>query len=292
MVATLAWSLTPVFIRGLKDAYDPYSQAFYRFLFATIALTAVCLWRHRAEFLRLLRGSWGLVGLGVVNALHMWTWTEGAYGSTATIAQLINKLSVVFVVVMAYIFYSEERAVIRSGRFQGGTLLSIAGLVAVLSHDAVSTPKATAFLVSTSFLVAIYLVWARHLVLRSHPLPMFAVSAIHTTLVLGALSALFGEPACILRATVEQNTALIVSGLIPIASAHPCYNFAQKYLGAALTQSLSLINPLFTHLIALGFWSNERLSLLQWLGASALIAGTLLTSTGGGAVPSKSSPIE
>ena len=45
----LAWALAPVFIRFLRDAYDPYSQSFIRYLGGTLGLLAVCWVRYRPE---------------------------------------------------------------------------------------------------------------------------------------------------------------------------------------------------------------------------------------------------
>ncbi len=68
----------------------------------------------------------------------------------------------------------------------------------------------------------------------------------------------------------------VISGLIPIALAHPAFHYGQRWLGSAFCSSVALFNPLVTYLVALMIWPDERLILTQWIGSGVLVAGTLL----------------
>jgi len=46
MVAVLGWSASPVMIRFLSDAYDPYTQAFVRYFIGSTALVAISQRSH------------------------------------------------------------------------------------------------------------------------------------------------------------------------------------------------------------------------------------------------------
>lgn len=284
-VATFGWALAPVFIRLLKDAYDPYSQAFVRYISATVVLVLISLLRYRAEFMRLLRDPKVMIALGLLNAGQQYTWTAGTYGSTATIAQLISKLSIVFVIVMSFILFREERGVIRSPYYILGTLLSFVGVAAILTHDPASLipvlDHPAIMLLLTAFLWGVYTVWSKHAVTHIHPIPMFTVLSLYTTLTLGAMMVFLGNPETLITAGAWTTAVAFFSGMLPIAAAHPCFNYSQKYLGAALSSSINLINPLFTFLIALPLWADENLLPSQWAGSAVLVAGTLLVTLAG-----------
>jgi drug/metabolite transporter (DMT)-like permease len=282
VVASLGWALAPVFIRFLADAYDPYSQAFIRYAAATLGLIVVCTIQYRDEFLGLLRNSSSLVAAAAVITVQQYTWTAGCYGTTATVAQLVSKLSIVFVIVFSFFLFHEERAVIRSPYYIAGTLLSFVGVGAVLVSDPVSliptVNRPIVLLLITALLWAVYVVWGKHLVIHAHPLPVFTVLSLYATLGLGALTALLGKPHTLVSAGPRYTLIAIISGLIPIATAHPCFHYAQKHLGAAFSNSILLFNPLATYAIALLFWSDERLAPTQWAGAIVLLTGTLLVT--------------
>lgn len=283
--ASLSWGAAPVFIRGLSGAYDPYTQAFFRYGCGAAPLVVITLCWHRGALRRPLLASMGIIGVSVLNVAQQWAWTYACYLGTATLVQLLSKLSAVFVIIFSYCLFSEERAVIKTRAYQLGTVLSLVGVLLVLCRDPSSLAPRFDAATGLALLVAVlwggYVVWSKHLVLHMHPIPMFAVVAVYTTIGFGPLAFLFGEPRCIIEAGTKITLIAAVSGFICISLAHPCYNYAQKVLGAALCSSLNLLNPLFTNALGLAFWADERLAPVQWGGAAALLGGTMLVTLAG-----------
>ncbi|MDX9972834.1 MAG: DMT family transporter [FCB group bacterium] len=280
--ASFAWSLTPIFIRLLSHSYDPFTQIVMRYGTAAIVLTVVCLTFYRAEFLCALRQSRRILPLALVIVCHQYVWTAANYGATPTVAQLTTKLSIVLVVVFSFIMFHEERAVIRHPYYLIGTLLSLAGMTGVLAKDPYSlVPNLDRFallLLMTALLWAVYVVWAKHLVGDIDPVPLFTVLALWATLGFIVLAVALGDMHRIVDAGPRVTAIAIVSGIIPIALAHPAYHHAQRALGAALCSSLNLMNPLLTYAFALLIWPDEHLMPSQWAGAAVLLAGTLLVT--------------
>jgi len=278
-VAAVGWSLGPVFIRMLRDSYDPYSQAFLRYAFGALALLPVTLCWHREQFLRLLLRSGSLFGLAVVTVLQHLTWTVGCYGAQATVAQLISKLSVVFTIVLAYVLFREERGVITSRGYLAGTALSLVGVAAVLADKpgslAPTANVANVLLLITSVLWAVYVVWAKYAVTDAHPVPVFAVVAVYTSALLLVAALVFGEPGRVVAAGPGPALLAFASGLLPLAISHPCYYYAQKELGAAFCGTVNLTNPLMTYVFTWLLPPVERLLPSQWVGGIVLLAGTL-----------------
>ena len=285
IVSIVCWALAPVFIRFLKDAYDPFTQAFVRYASASVALVAISWVRFRAEFRWILRHSTPLVGMACLNVFQQSMWTAGCYGSTATMAQLTTKLTVVFVILLSFFLFREERAVITHPLYVFGTMLSFGGVACVLAKNPGSLVPvfdgAAMLLLLVAFCWAIYTVWAKHLVAGMHPVPMFTVLALYTTLGLGMVSCLFGHPATILEAGPRITGIVFVSGLLPIATAHPAFHFAQRRLGSAFSTSCNLFTPFVTYLFAILILADERLTPFQWVGAVVLITGTSLVTFAG-----------
>ena len=277
VLASIGWSLAPIFIRMCSADFDPVTQSFLRYVSGSIMLSTICLIRWRDEFLRLLRRPGQLLGISALNVFMQYIWTVGCYGTPATTAQLIIKLSTVFVIALAYLLYREERAVIRDPRYLGGTAVSLIGLIFVLMQDSRSLlpviDTATLLLILMSVCWAVYAVWGKHLAWKVHPVPMFGVLSLHSMLGLGVLTLLIGDHSKVSTASGTAWGIAIVSGCISISIAHPAFQYAQRELGSALCTSVNLVNPLFTFLFALVLLPGEHMQPMQWLGAGLLFAG-------------------
>ncbi|GMU93444.1 MAG: hypothetical protein AMXMBFR4_25020 [Candidatus Hydrogenedentota bacterium] len=278
VIATLGWAMAPVFIRLCSADFDPFTQAFARYLSGSGMLAGICLLRWRREFLSLLRNPLRLAPISALNVFMQYIWTVGCYGTPATTAQLIVKLNIVFVIAFAYLLFQEERAVIRDWRYGSGTIISLVGLLFVLMQDpsdlvpVLNAPVLLLLLMSLTW--AVYVVWGKHLAWKIHPVPMFGVMSLQTAIGLGALAFAFGDPVDSLSIPPRIWTIAIVSGFISIGFAHPAFQYAQRELGSAFCTAINLVNPLFTFLFSLALLPNERLQPQQWAGAAALLMGT------------------
>ncbi len=276
----IGWALSPVLIRFLSEPFDPFTQAFVRYSCAALALTLLCLiWlpRQLADAVRQWRP---LAALSVVLVVFQYLLTAACFGATPTIAQLLLKLGLLFVILLSFVLFREERSVIKSLPYIVGTLLSLTGVALVLAQDPGSlAPRIDRYalmLFMAAVCWAIYVVTARRLAFGLHPVAMFTMLAVYCSAGLGLLSVLFGNPAAVLGLDRDTSLLLIFSALFPIAAAHPAYHFAQKHLGSAFCGSVELLNPLITFILAVMIWPEERLNAIQWIGAVALLTGSFL----------------
>ncbi len=281
--ATLGWSTSPIFIRYLSDAYDPYSQAFLRYAFGLIPLLAYCLYRYPADFRRALSRPRAMGGLALVNIVNQAAWTVAIFhpDASATQAQLITKLQVPSTIIFAFFLFREERAIIRSPRFQLGTLLGLLGAAGVMVKEPGVSLLPTLDLPTMMFVYVavgwgVYAVWGKHSVRDVHPVAMFTMLSIYTTAGFAALSLMLGRPSTLVHAGWGITAIAAVSGIFPIAVAHSSYHYAQKHIGAVFCGSLLLLSPLLTNLIALTLWDDEKLTAVQWAGAAVLLLGSFL----------------
>lgn len=279
-LAIVGWALAPVMIRYLSTEYDPFTHIFFRYIATSSTLVVVCAIWFRAEVRAMLRKPRVILALVSLNMTQQVLWTYGCYGASATMAQLITKLSVILVIIFSFIFFHEERRVIANPLFGLGALCSFVGLVALLLDDPASFSFtwtwATLFLLLTATCWAVYTVWAKHLVTDAHPVALFAVMAVTSTMCFAGLAAVLGDIGRIRHVPLDHVAIFFFSGTLPLALAHPCYFYAQKHLGAALSGAVQLAVPLITFVVAIAIWPDEWLKPTQWVGAALLLGGTAI----------------
>lgn len=277
--ATLGWALSPIFMRYMTGTYDPYTQSFLRYAFAMIILLGISAIGYREGFMAALRRPRATVGLAALNFVMQTAWTVSLYHTTATAAQLITKIQVLMIIAMSYFLYQEERAVIRSPRYIIGTALGFIGLAGVLMDDPSKSLLPTLdiavfLLLFVSVCWSIYAVWGKHVVKDLHPVPMFTVVSIYTTVAFGVNMLIFGSPGTIVSGGSHMLGVAALSSVLPIAVAHAGYHYAQHRLGAAFCISVQLITPAITNGLAVFFWPDERMNAIQWIGAGILTTGS------------------
>ncbi|MFP6584982.1 MAG: DMT family transporter [Candidatus Hydrogenedentota bacterium] len=275
----MAWAIGPVTIRLLRNDYDVYTLALARYIAAVIPLIIYSMIFHRDGLKTALKLSKNLLPLAVMNILMLLTWTFACYVTPAVTAQLIVKISVIFVVMLSFVLFHEERRVIRDPGYLLGTLVSFVGLTIVLTGGtfslALAVSASSLLLILTALIWAGYAVWMKHLVTNIHPVPLVTVLAFYTTIGLAITAAAMGDITTLVPTDFRIGLIAFISGFVPIAMAHPVYHFAQKHLGSAVCSSWTLLNPLFTFLASLALLPNERLGAIELLGGCVLLSGTL-----------------
>src|SRR5213078_2532483 len=131
--ATVAiWSLPSLFLFYLNRFYDPWSQNFYRYAVACLAIVPFVLFQFR----RGPRIDIGAVGLCLIpclpNVVHQITQVIALFYMGPGVYAIFIRSSVIFTAVLALALFPEEREVIRQWQFQVGTLLGLAGAFGVI----------------------------------------------------------------------------------------------------------------------------------------------------------------
>lgn len=281
VVFVMGWALTPVFVRYMKDAYEPHSQAFIRYGSAAVALFFYSLIWLPEELKEAFKRWRTLLSMSLLVLAMQFAWTVAIYNTTATKAQLVTTVQAPLVILLSFLLFREEHAVIRSWRYLVGTAFCIVGVVGVFMQRtstsvALVVDLALMLLLFVSITWAVYAVWGRHTAKSLHPIAMFTVLSLFVTAGFFVSTLLFGDYRCLLEAGLRMNGIAFISGVICIAAAHCAFHHAQLHLGSAYCTSLQLVSPFITHVIALFFWSDEKLIFVQQMGGLLLIAGCLL----------------
>ena len=280
-VFVLGWALTPVFVRYMSDAYDPYTQALIRYASAAFALSIYASLAYRAELVRAIRHWRVLLPMGMLVIVMQLAWTVAIYNTTATMAQLTTTLQAPLVILLSFILFHDERSVIRSPLYILGTVMCLVGVVGVFMRDDgerihIYLDLALLLLIFVSIAWAVYAVWGRHTARGLHPVAMFTVVSVYVSTGFIVTTFLFGDFRTVLAAGARMNGIAFISGVVCIAAAHCAFHYAQVRLGSSFCTSVQLITPFITHVMALALWPDEKLLWIQWAGGILLVFGSLV----------------
>jgi drug/metabolite transporter (DMT)-like permease len=288
--ATVAiWSLPSLFLFYLNRFYDPWSQNFYRYAVACLAIVPFVLFQFRREPKIDIRA----VGLCLIpclpNVVHQITQVVALFYMGPGVYAIFARTSVIFTALLALAFFPEERYVIRQWQFQLGTLLGLLGAFGVIwfqsnaEEPALSASRMGRHIAWQGLLIAFVAVfcWALYGVLVKRPsaklgsIRSFGIISFITSALLLPLTLMFGKIGTPFHVTAHVNLILIISAVICITLAHVLYYVAINAIGVALAQTLQLLCPLGA--LALSGWIfHERLTHLQLFSAAILLIGAFL----------------
>ncbi len=281
LATVVIWSTPSLFQFYLIRYYEPWSQNFYRYLVAFLAVLPFVLLRFRRDGPQLDRTVfWACLIPSLPNVIHQITQTVALYHMGPGVYAIFGRSSVIFTALLALIFFPEERGIIRQWQFQLGTAFGLVGAVGVVRFQegwrAGHVPLggfAIAFI--ASFCWALYSVLVKRPSARLGPIRSFGVISFITSLLLLPLTVAFGKIDTPLRVDAGVNLILIVSAVTCICLAHVLYYVAIRKVGVALSQTLQLICPAGALGLSALFF-GERLTSAQLWSAGLLLFGAYL----------------
>jgi drug/metabolite transporter (DMT)-like permease len=279
--ATIAiWSVPSLFQFYLNRFYDPWSQNFYRYAVACLAIIPFVLLQFGRGPKIDVRAVRACLVPCLPNVVHQITQVVALFYMGPGVYAIFIRSSVIFTSLLALALFPEERSVIRQWQFQVGTLLGLVGAFGVIWFQANGQDRHIAlpglFIAFTaSFCWALYASLMKRPSARLGPIRSFGIVSIITSTLLLPLCLLFGNIATPLQVTSQVNVILIISAVSCITLAHVLYYVAIREIGVALSQSLQLLCPMGAlALSALIF--HERLTHAQLFSAAILLVGAFL----------------
>lgn len=275
------WSTPSLFQFYLIRYYEPWSQNFYRYLVAFLAVLPFVLFRFRRSGPQLnARLFLACLIPSLPNVVHQITQTVALYHMGPGAYAIFGRSTVIFTALLALIFFPEERAVIRQWQFQLGTALGLIGAIGVICFqkgwEAGAIPWAGFTIAFTaSFCWALYSVLVKRPSAQLGPIRSFGVISFITSLLLLPLSIVFGKIETPLHVDARVNLILIISAVTCISLAHVLYYVAIRKVGVALSQTLQLICPAGALGLSALFF-GERLTPAQLWSAGLLLLGAFL----------------
>src|SRR5436305_4270568 len=274
------WSLPSLFLFYLNRFYDPWSQNFYRYAVACLAIVPFVLFQFR----RGPRIDIRAVGLCLIpcvpNVVHQITQVVALFYMGPGVYAIFARTSVIFTALLALAFFPEERHVIRQWQFQLGTLLGLIGAFGVIWFQPgwkaghIALPGLFIAFTAT-FCWALYGILVKRPSAQLGSIRSFGLISFITSALLLPLTCAFGKINTPLHVGPHVNLILIISAVSCITLAHVLYYVAIREIGVALAQTLQLLCP--AGALALSAWIfGERLTHAQLWSAAILLPGAFL----------------
>jgi drug/metabolite transporter (DMT)-like permease len=307
LLVILCWSLVPVIVRYTRDFFSVSFQNFFRY-----AISLLFIWpffalsrrpprtRSGFAFRPVLSCRPGLSGrpaspvrahipglwyklpvIAAANYSFQIGFTTGLFLVEPTLFVLIQKSGFIFSVILAALFFADERALLRHPGFLAG-LLGAAGGVALIVLGGRDFGKLE-FSFGVLLILSSALSWSLLSVLVKRWLPTvpttFALSAVFTLVTpFFLLTHLISSGGwAIPTAPPLMWVLLAASGLIGIGIGHFLYYRSVPVLGVALAASLDLLRPFLVGVISFLLF-RERLTPLQLAGGLLLLTCSYLVT--------------
>jgi drug/metabolite transporter (DMT)-like permease len=279
-LANLFWAGNWVIGRALREAFDPVSLNFYRWLVAVVVLAPFALRglaakrlviRRHAGLLALL----ALLGVSVFQSLIY----LGLQSTTAVNAVLINCAGPLFILLCAWLL-DGERVTLRQ---LAGVLVSAAGILAILSRGEPARLLDLEFHAGDAWIVLAIAIWGVYSVLlKRRPAEL---GGLHFLFVLSVAGVLLLTPVYLLQIvqapprapTPVEVAGVLYMGLAASVGAFLFWNRGVAVVGPNAAGFSLYLLPLFGTLLAIAFL-GESFAAFHAVGTVTIIAGIVLAT--------------
>ena len=289
IIAILAVSTSSIFIRLAQREAPSLVIAALRLTFASLILAPVALTRHRDELKKLTRSDL-LLGLlsGVFLAVHFATWISSLEFTSIASSVVLVSTGPLWVALLSPIFLKES---LTKSVLIGMLLALLGGTIIGLSDscqidNGLVCPPFSEFVQGKAFLgnflaltgawaVAGYLMIGRKLRAGMSLIPyIFVVYGIAAIVLLGIMFTARQSP---VGFSPMIYIWILLLALVPQLIGHSTYNWALRYLPAALVSITTLGEPIGSAILAY-FILSEAPTLLTIFGGVLILAGIYVSS--------------
>lgn len=272
----ILWSWTTIFITMLSDDFDVITQNFFRYSSGSLFLLfcTMCFWRK--DFLAASRRlPLFLIPAVLVFAFQL-VWVKAIYLTAPTVSVLVSKLDLVFVALLAAMFFDSERRVVTNRRFAFGAVLSLLGVMGVTlgrggEVDGGFTLGIILLLVRC-FIWGVYTVILRWFVTKVEPVIAATWVFLIASILFLPTVLVWGDVGSITRTSIEMNIILFGSGALCVGLGNALNYTSIKQLGPTVTTSLLLLTPFIAGIIAF-FLCDETLTIVQVFSGVLILVG-------------------
>jgi len=272
LISIIAVSTASILIR-MSDS-PPLAIAAYRMVFSTLLLLPFFVQFDGLGNMRMMsaKGVAGLMGIGVVLAIHFASWITSLSFTTVASSVVFVHIDPIFVAIVSHFLLKEKV----TRRMVAGIAVAFIGTTLIAMGDAgVGELNLYGDLLALvgGVMLGIYIlggrVVRRNLDLTSYVTPVYATAS----LVLVLMSLLSGIP--LTGYPMDEYVLFFAIALVPMIFGHTVYNWALRYVSAPLVSMSLLGEPVGASILALLFL-DEVPSFMVILGGVVTLVGILL----------------
>src|SRR6202043_1685678 len=229
LFATIAiWSVPSLFQFYLNRFYDPWSQNFYRYAVACLAIIPFVLLQFGRGPKIDARAVMACLVPCLPNVVHQVTQVMALFYMGPGVYAIFTRASVIFTALLALAFFPEERHVIGQWQFQVGTVLGLIGAFGVVwfqpgwESGHIALPGLFIAFTAT-FCCALYGILVKRPSAQLGLIRSFGLISLITSALLLPLTFAFGKIGTPLHVGAHVNLILIISAVGCITLAHVFY---------------------------------------------------------------------
>ena len=279
-VVAFIWGGFNVFIKALSSQFDVVTQGFFWYLSGGTAALLLSAMIVPKELIVGFKNIKLFFVPTIFITIHFICFIKGVYMTNATSSALIAKLNAIFVPLLSFLFFPDERRVVRNKKFLSGTSLALVGVVGIILAKGQSLSdydsRGAALLVFSMFWAAMYVIKIKEIVQKIHPLVIIAYVPLLGCFMFLPLVLLFGNLHQILEVEAKTVFLLFSGSAVSLGVGDSLYYYAIRHLGASISTSFLLITPLVAGVLAF-FTLGELLTMGQMFFSAILILGCLIT---------------
>jgi drug/metabolite transporter (DMT)-like permease len=279
-LANLFWAGNWVLGRALRDAFDPVSLNFWRWVIAVVVLAPFALPGLAAKraVIRRHAGILALLALLSVSIFQSLVYL-GLESTTAVNAVLINCAGPLFILLCAWLLEG-ERATLRQ---VVGILVSVAGILVILSRGDPAVLLQLRFHSGDAWIVLAIAIWGVYSVLlKRRPAEL---GGVHFLFVLSVAGVLFLAPVFVFQVlhspprapSASEAAAVVYMGLAASVGAFLLWNRGVAVVGPNAAGFTLYLLPTFGTLLAIAFL-GETFGAFHAVGIATIVAGVILAT--------------
>ncbi|WP_410207473.1 DMT family transporter [Fusobacterium sp.] len=272
-------------IRFISKIFDPININAIMFLSGGTLFLLMSLIRFYGEFLKLKKNLWIIPRLFILagcTAANMYCFVAGMSRTSALAGSIFGLLSMPFSIIMAAVFYTDEREKVKHPAFILGSILAIAGSIIFIFSGKQHSTEGSEFLFGILLLAGTVVVQAiQALVVKGTSMHVHsAVISSITSLITGSfyliLSICTGKIVEILTAPIGEVVMVSASGMYANFVGMVLTFYIIQKQGVVVLSTLKFLIPPATAIIGY-LVLHEKVLPLQMFGGFGVLLGCLLS---------------
>ena len=275
LAAALVWSWPNVMIRMLRAEFDVFTQTFFRNIAANIFLLTVGSIFARKKILE-AASNWKMLLIpAMIMAANQIFFTAGVYMTSAVVSTLTGRLNAIMIPAISYIFYEDERRIVKNKNFLRGSFMALLGVAGViLGRNSVEMNGfniGAVFVIMAAITWSVYAVYIKKLVKTIDPFTIVVFVSLLSTFFFLPVVLVFGNIHRITQVSTGTRALLFISGVVGV-SGSIFYYHAIRRIGTSITSIFFLLLPLSVGVIAF-LTLGETLTMIQIISGVVLMLG-------------------
>lgn len=267
-------------MRFLSLHFDTINNNAVRFLSGGFVFILICVFKFRGEFAKIKREPillLKLLLLGVIMTGNMYFYMNGLRHTSALTGSIFSILAMPLAVVMAAVFYRDERGRLKQVNFYIGSILAVIGSLVFVVYGN-QNGESSDFLKGALFLgIAILIQSIQNLVVKNvgktlHSIVISASTATLSGIIYLSIAIQSGKILELSEVGVGLLAGLSLAGVYGMLTGMLMAFYIVQKQGVVVFNILQLIVPLSTAVVGY-FTLGETINLIQGAGAVIVILG-------------------